>query len=120
MDRIRRHAVSMIALSQGATLSAFEPGCTFSTACEEADGVPDDVCSIGTNSGEWVVVTDFGFNLPASTTSIDGYLVEAKVMTSTGCSPLLQLHVPALVGEREPSRHRRRRPPDTCRRRQCR
>lgn len=85
------------ALSQGATLSSLEPACTLGT-CEEADGTPDGVCSIGANSGEWVVVTGFGFNLPPSTTSIDGFLVEAKVMTSNGCAPVLQLHAPALVG----------------------
>lgn len=87
------------ALSQGPITPSVEPACTFET-CEEADGVPDDVCSIGTTAGgaTWVVVTGFGFSLPSSTTSIDGFLVEAKVMTSTGCAPLLQLHAPALVG----------------------
>src|ERR1700754_3751758 len=85
------------ALSQGPILSSLEPACTFG-ACEEADGSPDDVCSVGANSGEWGVVTGFGFNLPPSTTSIDGFLVEAKTMTSNGCAPVLQLHAPALVG----------------------
>lgn len=85
------------ALSQGALYSTLEPACTFGV-CESADGPPDNACSLGSGSGEWVVVTGFGFNLPASTTSIDGYLVEAKVFTSTGCAPALQLHAPALVG----------------------
>jgi cysteine-rich repeat protein len=90
-------ASAVFALSQGASYSSLEPACTFGI-CEEADGPPDNGCSLGSNAGEWVVVTGFGFNLPPSTTSIDGYLVEAKVMTSTGCAPLLQLHAPALVG----------------------
>ncbi len=96
---ILARTAAALALSQGATLSSLEPACTFGTTCEEADGQPDDVCSIGANIGEWVAVTGFGFNLPPSTTSIDGFLVESKVMTSNGCAPLLQLHAPALVGE---------------------
>jgi cysteine-rich repeat protein len=113
MDHIRRRIAlgvaltltlvttgSAFALSQGALLSNLEPACTLNTTCEEADGVPDDVCSVGTNNGvpQFVVVTGFGFNLPSSVTSIDGVLVEAKVMTTTGCAPTLQLQAPALAG----------------------
>lgn len=57
---------------------------------DEADGAPDSLCATATQTGEVILLTNFGFSLPAGAT-IDGIEVEAKGGRENGGNLTLRL-----------------------------
>ncbi|HYC00559.1 MAG TPA: hypothetical protein VEC57_15605 [Candidatus Limnocylindrales bacterium] len=73
----------------GANHAGSVADCTFGSGCSSAAGNADSACASSTGA-QFVSVAGFGFDLPASATSIDGFAVEPKI-ADLGCQGTIQL-----------------------------
>lgn len=81
------------AFSSGPKFAGTQTACTFDY-CPEAVGTNDSGCSStsgGSAGTPSISLTNFGFSIPSSATSIDGILVEPKAVENVCGSPVIQL-----------------------------
>src|SRR5262245_17179137 len=85
-------ASTVLAFSQGPNFAGTQAACTFDL-CGQSTGVNNNACSLvaGSLTSDSISLTNFGFSLPSSVTSVDGILVEPKAVENQCGSPSIQL-----------------------------